>query len=166
MLCILILSSRFDRCCSSKSISCYWWVFVLPLHELYIIHWLIDICLPSPLYTAKLLFSHRLDAVTRQWQCSHCWQLPAAWGLLCQWSPCCWQLPTVTTLSLSSYHVVTVSSRWLMESEFCCVHFGHVHKQEFANVLMGEVFKVLFMSWKIFVLVCHHRSAERQLTYV
>ena len=37
-------------------------------------------------------------------------------------SLCCRQLRTVNTLSLSSHHVVTVLSRWLMEKDFCCVH--------------------------------------------
>ena len=36
-------------------------------------------------------------------------------------SSCCWQLATVTTQSLYSHHVITLSSRWLMEYDFSCV---------------------------------------------
>ena len=51
------------------------------------------------------------------------WWLPAAQWLHCHWQaqlPCCRQLRTVTAFSLSSHHVVTLSSRWLMEYGFCC----------------------------------------------
>ena len=56
------------------------------------------------------------------WLCSHRWYLPAAWWLSCQWQCSYFAAATVTTESLSSHHIVIVSSRWLMEYDFCCAH--------------------------------------------
>ena len=75
--------------------------------------------------TQQNSFSHLPHAVTigtGLWWCSHhCHLLATQW--LHSWSivqsPCCWEFIMVTTLSLSSSHVVTVPSWWLME--FCCV---------------------------------------------
>ena len=61
----------------------------------------------SPLITASNMVTELLTAVY-----SHC-----ATGSQQQWLNC----HCLTTLSLSSHHVwVTMSSRWLMEQEFCC----------------------------------------------
>ena len=64
--------------------------------------------------------------VTGQWEWSHCCKLLAAQWLItllfAAQSPCCRQLATVTTLS--SHPVVTMSSRRLIEKEFCCVYIG------------------------------------------
>ena len=95
------------------------------------------LCKPGVLiYTQQNSYtiSHLRGTVTGQWQCSHCWQLPAA-----QWQSPCWcQLTTLITLSLSSHLVVTVLHRWLMEKVFGCVFSGgswranssHVRTQE------------------------------------
>ena len=62
-------------------------------------------------------------------------------------SLCCWQLAPVTTLSISSHHVVSVPSRWLMEWEFCCVLFDLIMIRDLAGDPSARLFGRAIVIW-------------------